>query len=257
MKSTRTPYGHHQPGRGKKHVVVGLAHEGAVRLQHEHECELKKSICRWFSPHPCLFWSLSPLVASDRRLIPKSAALDAGVLAAAAAAPPSPSPRCPSSFHRRRIRTRPAGSAASHARGPPWLSAASGAPVRPRSSGAGRTAERRSGQVPLLRGRRVGWCRGRGGCASAPGVPGREGGRRGRVWRQGVPVRLPVDGAHRRWLRRGGRHGLDWPRGLLLPCARKREEEEEGRAWAGGRGVVRGGWEVRREQRHGGVLNPA
>lgn len=69
---------------------------------------------------------------------------------------PSPSPRCPSSFHRRRIRTRPAGSAASHARGPPWLSAASGAPVCPRSSGAGRTAERRSGQVPLLRGRRVG-----------------------------------------------------------------------------------------------------
>nr|XP_020164973.2 uncharacterized protein LOC109750429 [Aegilops tauschii subsp. strangulata] len=79
--------------------------------------------------------------------------------------------RCPSSLHPRPIRTRSAGSAASHARGPPWLSAALGALVRPRSSGAGGTAERRSGQVPLLRGRRV-------GCASAPGVPGREGGRR-------------------------------------------------------------------------------
>ena len=33
-------------GKRKKHVIVRLAHEGAVRLQHEHECELKKSICR-------------------------------------------------------------------------------------------------------------------------------------------------------------------------------------------------------------------
>jgi hypothetical protein len=121
---------------------------------------------------------------------------------------------------------------------------------------AGVPAERRAGEVPLLRGRGVGGRRRRGRPAAAAGVPGQEGDGGGRVRGQGVPVRLPAHGEDRRRHRRGDRAGVDRrPRGLLLPGAgRRREEAEEGRRAGGGRGrVLLGrGRALRGEPRGGG-----